>query len=131
MYDGYINTDSMIEEGQSNRLSQPWFNLDQPPQPGDMIVAHTYRKKLPPFSNVIGHIGIITAVHRTVSLLGGKYLPQDLDVVHCSPSNYQYTNSKSAIWKTSAAIWMNYYPSYHFARLSPYYSNLYGKTPTS
>ena len=120
LYDGYINTDSMIDSlsGQTDPAGvkiTPWFNefpgiIDV----GSMIVAHTYRKKLPPFSSVIGHIGIITAVHKRPVTT-----PDDIEVVHCSPSNYRYTDSQSAIWKTNAAIWFNYYPRYHVVTLNP------------
>lgn len=104
LYDGYINTDSMIEEATTRGN---WFNVHDDPAEGDFIVAASYRPKLTPWRRIIGHIGVITQV-------AGDHL----DVVHCSPSNYTYTTGRSAIEKTTDAIWRNY-PKRYYITLNP------------
>lgn len=98
LYDGYINTDSMIEEATS---TGKWFTANTWPTPGCFIVGHTYRNKL--LQRRIGHIGVVVDCSEwgTLGLAG-------IHVVHCSPYNYQFTANKSAVWKTNATIWGSY-----------------------
>lgn len=108
-YDGYINTDSMIDvargipqlecPGRAEALDR-WFTKLDKPEPGCMIVGHTYSDD---DKQHIGHIGVVIDVseYATRGLSG-------ITVVHCSPSNYQYSNNESAIWKTSGIIWEGY-----------------------
>lgn len=98
MYDGYINTDSMLEEAMGKGQ---WFTASERPTEGSFIVGHTFRNKL--MRRVIGHIGVVVDCSEwdTKGLNG-------IHVVHCSPYNYQFTGNKSAIWKTSGAIWGSY-----------------------
>lgn len=102
LYDGYINTDSMIE------APTTWFQKHETPAPGMMIVAHTYNAST---GHRIGHIGVIVDVHDATK-------PDGIGVVHCSPSNYKHTGNHSAIWKTDATIWFNYYPKHYYITLT-------------
>lgn len=90
-----------------------WFRVLDKPAQGCFIVGASYKKLL---RTVIGHIGVVTETEQfaTQGLSG-------LAVVHCSPYNYQFTNSKSAIWKTSARIWGNY-PTLKFIELNREYA---------
>lgn len=98
MYDGYINTDSMIEEAMG---PGKWFTASDRPSVGCFIVGHTYRNKL--LQRRIGHIGVVVdCTEWNTKKLDG------IHVVHCSPYNYQFTSNKSAVWKTSGAIWSSY-----------------------
>lgn len=97
---GSINTDSMIEEA---RLHGKWFTIHPAPVRGGFIVGHTFTREKPVKKKVIGHIGVTVDVDGYAE----KGLP-GIQVVHCSPSNYAYTAKKSAIWKTTGAIWASY-----------------------
>lgn len=114
LYDGYINTDSMIEEATREHApgTQPWFRTLPAPVAGCFIVGATFRPKLTPWRRVIGHIGVVVDPGCGPDCTGG------LRVVHCSPYNYQFTGGKSAIWETSAALWTKTYPKVHFIELA-------------
>lgn len=103
-WDGYMNTDSKIYHAEH---AAQWFQTRDEPEVGDMIIGETYRTFLG--RKVIGHEGTIVDVSewKTRGLAG-------IQVVHCSPSNYQYTESKSAIWKTSATRWGTVFKKYRF-----------------
>ncbi len=109
LYDGYINTDSMIDEATQQKK---WFVLQSRPQVGDMIVGATYRDGL--LRKHIGHIGVIVSV----SDWDGQGLA-GISVVHCSPGNYKY--GPSAIFKTNGLVWKNY-PTLRFVRFNREYA---------
>jgi hypothetical protein len=99
LYDGYINTDSMIDEA---RTQGKWFTILKEPEDGCFIVGHSQKGLL---RRKIGHIGVCvdTSEYKTKGLAG-------IQVVHCSPSNVNKPGNKfgSAVWKTNASLWAGY-----------------------
>lgn len=108
---GYLNTDSKIHEAEADG---EWFTVLETPEVGCMIVGETFTIPGANGSNVrrIGHEGTVV----DVSEWGSKGLA-GISVVHCSPSNYKFTDSKSAIFKTSGALWRDY-PKHVFLRFN-------------
>lgn len=106
-WDGYLNTDSKIAEAETEGK---WFTIHETPEVGDMIVGETFRTAYG--VRRIGHEGTVVDVSewKTRRLAG-------IQVVHCSPRNYVFTDSKSAIWKTSGSIW-TIYRKYRFLRFN-------------
>lgn len=114
LYDGYINTDSMVMEAtQWGR----WFTFLDKPEPGCFIVSPSYFSKLR-LKRVIGHIGVVV----DASEYGTKGLA-GLQVVHCSSSNAKRpgNKNKSAVWKTDGLVWKNY-PKTYFVRFNREYA---------
>jgi len=119
LYDGYINTDSMLDEamlrgsntdtGRQIAKSAPWFKVLAAPLIGCFLVGRTFFSKTR-LRNVTGHIGTVVEIHPGGE--DGRDLSKIM-VVHCSPYNYQFTDGKSAIWKTDARIW-GAYPTLKF-----------------
>lgn len=106
-WDGYINTDSKIHEAEVDGI---WFTIHDEPEVGDMIVGESER--VPNERVKIGHEGTVVDVSEWKSKgLAG------IQVVHCSPSNYKYTDNKSAIFKTSGLLWGGY-KKYRFLRFN-------------
>jgi len=111
LYDGYINTDSMLDEALGPGR---WFSILQAPEIGCFIVGRSFKRL---GRNIVGHIGVIEDVSGYTPALGLT----SLGVVHCSPYNYQFTAGASAVWKTSAAIWHGY-PTLHFVKFNREYA---------
>lgn len=100
LYDGYINTDSMIDEA---RKYGKWFTILSEPEDGCFIVGHSQFNLLR--KRKIGHIGVVVdASEWATKKLAG------LKVVHCSPSNVNKPGNKngSAVWKTDGTLWGGY-----------------------
>jgi hypothetical protein len=97
-WDGYLNTDSKIAEAEERGV---WFTIHTEPEVGDMIVGESER--VPGERVKIGHEGTVVDISEWNSRgLAG------IQVVHCSPSNYKFTDSKSAVFKTNGALWGGY-----------------------
>jgi hypothetical protein len=124
---GYINTDSMVEEATLPKLKQKngkivdgqkWFTVLEKPEDGCFIVAPSFRRRLPPFNRVIGHIGVVvdSSEWETKGLAG-------LQVVHCSSKNHKAKGNvnKSAVWKTDGTLWGRYRDCY-FVRFNREYA---------
>jgi hypothetical protein len=118
LYDGYINTDSMIEEAVQSKPGGHWFETLPNPEPGCFIVAASFWKKLPLPRRVIGHIGVVTDCSEwaTKGLKG-------IHVVHCSPSNVHRPGNVngSAVWKTDGTVWAGY-PRVYFVKFNREYA---------
>jgi hypothetical protein len=127
LYDGYINTDSMVMEATLPKLKQKygkivdgqkWFTVLDRPEDGCFIVAPSFRRRLPPFNRVIGHIGVVvdSSEWETKGLAG-------LQVVHCSSKNHKAKGNvnKSAVWKTDGTLWGRYRKLY-FVRFNREYA---------
>lgn len=115
LYDGYINTDSMIQEALT---TGKWFKLLPAPESGCFIVTESFTKKGLDRDGrrVIGHTGVVTDA--------SEWKPKGLagiHVVHCSPYNYQFTNGASSIWKISGSLW-GAYPKQYFIKFNRAYA---------
>lgn len=110
-YDGYINTDSMVEE--ATRRGK-WFTVLDKPEAGCFVVAPSFRRLLPYPKRVIGHIGVVVdaSEYATKGLAG-------LGVVHCSSGNQKRYGH--AVWKTSGTVWAGY-PKVYFIRFNRDYA---------
>ena len=107
---GYINTDSKIYEAEKDGV---WFTTIDPrdAQVGDMIVGESFMDTSGSEQHrVIGHEGTITSVSTWQELmdLPGTSFLDSIQVVHCSAHNKNLNKGKSAIWKTSGAVWKRY-----------------------
>lgn len=113
-YDGYINTDSMIEEATKRGK---WFTVLEKPEPGCFIVSASFFSKLR-LRRVIGHIGVVVdcSEYATKGLAG-------IHVVHCSSSNAKRpgNRTRSAVWKTDGTVWKGY-PKVYFIRFNRDYA---------
>lgn len=124
-WDGYCNSNSKISEAKKEGLLFTIIATGEGPvftagvhdvQPGDMIVAGDVMedgKRLR-----IGHEGTIVG-------LGPKFILRglaEMAVVHCSASNKDRNEHKSAIWKTNGLVW-KIFPKWYILRFNREYAH--------